>query len=577
MKNKELVIAILLICLFGVFVTFRVRDLVEDRAEGGFAQEQAASGGAGKEEGEPYGEEAAGQEPKAAKSKEALREDGAPVQSEGTEAGETVNTPPRMFLTEAASGEGQEKGQALTSGGEESGAKAQTGAVSDSAADKSEKSQGQQTGQKAESAGGAEALAEAAVPQAQEETKAAKESGSQAREKGAASAKKKRDSRTAKTGNTLEDEEEPGTAGEKAPLALGSDGLAEESAAGGFAAREEEKKEAEPDSDLAEAAVLDETEGAAGTGASRAQGGKTGTLAGGAFGTGRKSQAEQAETGSLLKEGEKREAASGGEKETEGQTGRAAGGQSFGRDEDSQEASGRAVGAGTDVQKKALSVPESAGGKTGQGGEGQETLEKGKQAGISLSEVGRAMFRSRAAVSAGNGSSSDGAGAPKEPAEEDAGQEEGSQAPASPLSSQPPAEEEKEMTAQAYRQAFDELAAQIERFKREKTDTSTWSYLNMADYELRCWDDKLNELYEDIIGRMDEEDAGKLREEERDWIKKKDEDAKKAAARYKGGTLEGLEHTASLAGSTKKRAYELLEDYGSVLPQEEPGQDGEAQ
>ena len=129
--------------------------------------------------------------------------------------------------------------------------------------------------------------------------------------------------------------------------------------------------------------------------------------------------------------------------------------------------------------------------------------------------------------------------------------------------------EEEQVTVQSYGRELDSAEASIKKLKSSETDTSTWSYLNLADYELKLWDDLLNRIYQDIIGNMDEAEADELRKEEKAWIKKRDADAKKVSSRYSGGTLEGLEHTASLAESTKKRAYELLEDYGSYLPQEE--------
>lgn len=126
-----------------------------------------------------------------------------------------------------------------------------------------------------------------------------------------------------------------------------------------------------------------------------------------------------------------------------------------------------------------------------------------------------------------------------------------------------------QVTAQAYQRELDSTAASIKKLKSSETDTSTWSYLNLADYELKLWDNLLNRIYQDIIENMDETEAEELRKEEKAWIKMRDADAKKVSSRYSGGTLEGLEHTASLAQSTKDRAYELLEDYGSFLPQEE--------
>ena len=143
--------------------------------------------------------------------------------------------------------------------------------------------------------------------------------------------------------------------------------------------------------------------------------------------------------------------------------------------------------------------------------------------------------------------------------------------PASETVGQAGTETEKagQITAQDYQRELDSAAASIKKLKSSETDTSTWSYLNLADYELKIWDDLLNRIYQDIIENMDETVAEELRQEEKAWIKKRDADAKKVSSRYSGGTLEGLEHTASLAQSTKDRAYELLEDYGSYLPQEE--------
>lgn len=131
------------------------------------------------------------------------------------------------------------------------------------------------------------------------------------------------------------------------------------------------------------------------------------------------------------------------------------------------------------------------------------------------------------------------------------------------------AEKEEQATAQAYQRELDSAAASIKKLKSSETDTSTWSYLNLADYELKLWDDLLNRIYQDIMEHMGETETEELRKEEKAWIKQRDADAKKVSSRYSGGALEGLEHTASLAKSTKERAYQLLEDYGSFLPQEE--------
>lgn len=59
------------------------------------------------------------------------------------------------------------------------------------------------------------------------------------------------------------------------------------------------------------------------------------------------------------------------------------------------------------------------------------------------------------------------------------------------------------------------------------------------------WDHALNEIY----GVFDEELAtskmDQLREEQRDWVKHRDEVAKKEFSQYKGGSLESLEYIAT--------------------------------
>lgn len=95
---------------------------------------------------------------------------------------------------------------------------------------------------------------------------------------------------------------------------------------------------------------------------------------------------------------------------------------------------------------------------------------------------------------------------------------------------------------------------------------NTDSCRNMAEYEYRLWDTKLNAIYSDIQKAMTEDESKKLREEERVWMKKRDETARQAASKHKGGALETTEYTTSLAESTRERAYGLLKDYKDYLP-----------
>ena len=117
----------------------------------------------------------------------------------------------------------------------------------------------------------------------------------------------------------------------------------------------------------------------------------------------------------------------------------------------------------------------------------------------------------------------------------------------------------------AYENRLAELDAQIKRLREEETDSNTNSIKATADTELKLWDGELNLLYGAIIGELDEKEKEELIQEERKWMKDRDALAVAAAKKSGGGTMEGLEYTASLADSTRKRVYELAATYKDVL------------
>lgn len=112
-----------------------------------------------------------------------------------------------------------------------------------------------------------------------------------------------------------------------------------------------------------------------------------------------------------------------------------------------------------------------------------------------------------------------------------------------------------------YLERLRDLDARIRKMRSEETDSTTYSMKNAAEKERKLWDHELNIIYGAVLDQMDEEAAQKLVEEERIWMKQRDSDAMEAAKKFSGGTMEGLEYTASLAESTKARAYELVEVY----------------
>ncbi|MEK4516138.1 lysozyme inhibitor LprI family protein [Paenibacillus sp. FSL H8-0122] len=82
-----------------------------------------------------------------------------------------------------------------------------------------------------------------------------------------------------------------------------------------------------------------------------------------------------------------------------------------------------------------------------------------------------------------------------------------------------------------------------------------------ASKEHERWDKALNEIYQELKVQLSEADMAKLKEEQLSWIKERDKAAEDAAAKYKGGTMEGLEYAATLASVTKERCYKLVELY----------------
>ena len=123
-------------------------------------------------------------------------------------------------------------------------------------------------------------------------------------------------------------------------------------------------------------------------------------------------------------------------------------------------------------------------------------------------------------------------------------------------------------TAKDYRERLSEIEDTIQNLQNSGSANTTDAMREAAAYEYRLWDAELNQIYQAIMAVLPDEEADTLRGRERRWIRKRDTAAKQAAERYKGGTMESVEYTASLADSTRERAYELLDLYESYLPAE---------
>ncbi|MCI9584229.1 MAG: DUF1311 domain-containing protein [Clostridium sp.] len=145
-------------------------------------------------------------------------------------------------------------------------------------------------------------------------------------------------------------------------------------------------------------------------------------------------------------------------------------------------------------------------------------------------------------------------------------QKEGPVSPLTGVSGNGPGAPEETLSRDDYQKRLEEIDALIADMKQSELMSNTDSMSNIADYEYKLWDSERNRIYQALIQTMSGEDAEALKSEERLWLKTRDQAANQAASKYKGGTIERLEYAASLAISTRTRAYELLEEYGSCLP-----------
>ena len=113
-----------------------------------------------------------------------------------------------------------------------------------------------------------------------------------------------------------------------------------------------------------------------------------------------------------------------------------------------------------------------------------------------------------------------------------------------------------------YRNRLAELENRIQKNREAQTaSNNSNSAKTLADSELKLWDNELNLIYNAVKDDLDDTEAADLVEEERAWIRERDRKAIDAAKASAGGSLESVEYTASLADSTRERAYELLDRY----------------
>jgi uncharacterized protein YecT (DUF1311 family) len=72
-------------------------------------------------------------------------------------------------------------------------------------------------------------------------------------------------------------------------------------------------------------------------------------------------------------------------------------------------------------------------------------------------------------------------------------------------------------------------------------------------------DKVLNQVYQQLVAKLDDEEKAQLKEAQTAWLKYRDTNCDFVADQYKGGTMRPMIYAGCLADVTKKRTSELRE------------------
>lgn len=118
---------------------------------------------------------------------------------------------------------------------------------------------------------------------------------------------------------------------------------------------------------------------------------------------------------------------------------------------------------------------------------------------------------------------------------------------------------------QGQKQQYENKLANIEnslKYLDEKEASGTTADMRASVNErFKKWDAALNEIYSVLKGQLSANDMKNLQSEEIQWISNRDAKAEKSASEMKGGSMESVLYTGSLAATTRSRCYELVERY----------------
>lgn len=118
-----------------------------------------------------------------------------------------------------------------------------------------------------------------------------------------------------------------------------------------------------------------------------------------------------------------------------------------------------------------------------------------------------------------------------------------------------------ESTKQIYKNKLDNIELGMKDLDK-KFATGHTSDRNEAEAEvIKRWDDALNEIYDVLKQQLSAEDMNNLKNEEIKWISYRDDKAKEDSSASKGGSIYTYIYESSVAETTKKRCYELVDKY----------------
>lgn len=102
---------------------------------------------------------------------------------------------------------------------------------------------------------------------------------------------------------------------------------------------------------------------------------------------------------------------------------------------------------------------------------------------------------------------------------------------------------------------------EMEEMRENPIDDTTFAMKKVEGDIYDVWDGLLNEVYDTLETQLPPEEMDQLRKEQREWIDYRDNTAKEASLKYKGGTMEQLEYVRVENNLTVERCFELVEDY----------------